>query len=355
MRSVNPLNPRVIVFDNVPRDRLSRRHFVAAGFTRGEPVVELATRDETSQQLRFFVVAFRRACDDTKACTLADQLTELGESGWTSVSLYEDVDLENTALDCLRCHQPGGPGTPRMLRMQELRFPWTHFLAPKRESVTGFELARDLFTAHLPSERLGGVPARLLLDASDPGALSQLLAQEGSADQPNEFPGFTITLEREATGTSATWSALLDKASRAEAIPVPWWGLRVTDEATQAETARAFQQALIDSKPEAIVELRGLHTDEVERATGVRPRTGATGREVLVQACGQCHQAARNQALTRARFDALRLEGNSPQERQLAIDRLRLPERDPLHMPPALCGVLTDDEVQRALDALRSP
>ncbi|MDP1918768.1 MAG: hypothetical protein Q8L14_21145 [Myxococcales bacterium] len=352
IRSVNPLNPRALVFDGLPRDRLSRRRFVAGGFTRGEPIVELVTRDETTQQLRFFVVAATQPCDETASCVLADRLTEEAESGWTSTTLYEDLDLENTALDCLRCHQPEGPGTPRILRMQELRFRWTHFFAPKTQSVTGFEALLDFFTAHLTTERYGGVPGDVVLHASDPNALSQLITQEDSSAQPNEFPGFTIALERESSGQSATWEALAAKAASGEAIPVPWWGLRVTDLENQTAVASQFQRAVRDGRRTDVPELRALHTEEVERATGIRPISNATGREVLVQACGQCHQPRRNQQLTRARFDALRLDAMSPEARQLAADRMRLPEGDPLQMPPAFSTVLTADERARALEAL---
>ena len=352
IRSVNALNPRALVFDGLPRDRLSRRRFVAAGFTRGEPIVELVTRDETTQQLRFFVVVTTRPCDETSSCVLSDRLTEAAESGWTSKTLYEDVDLENTALDCLRCHQPEGPGTPRILRMQELHFPWTHFFAPKTQSVTGFELVRDFFTAHSTSARYGGVPGELVLGASDPNALSQLVTQEESAAQPNEFPGFTIALERDATGVSATWDALAAKAASAEAIPVPWWGLRVTELQAQTVVASTFQRAVREDRLAEVPELRALHTEEVERATGIRPLASASGREVLVQACGQWHQSRRNQQLTRARFDALRLDAMSCEERQLAADRMRLPEEDALHMPPGFSVVLTAEEQARAFEVL---
>ncbi len=351
-RGVNPLNPRAIIFDGVPRDRLSRRRFLALGFTRGEPVVELVTKDETTQALRFFVVVFSQACDATASCTTADRLTEATESDWRSTTLYEDRDLENTALDCIRCHQPEGPGTPRILRMQELRFPWTHFLAPKDQSVSGFELVRDYFTAHTVSEPYAGVPGALVLERSDPNLLSQLLAQEDSGQQPNEFAGFTINLEREATGSSATWTALATRAASGEAIPAPWWGLRVTNPTTQAAAAEQFQKAIRERHHGAVPDLRTLHTEEVERATGVRPLTGATGQEVLVQACAQCHQPKRNQQLSRARFDVLQLSTLSPAERRLAVERMRLPESDVLHMPPSLTTVLTDDERDKAIGVL---
>lgn len=351
-RSVNPLNPRAIIFDGMPRDRLSKRRFLAAGFTRGEPVVELVTRDETTQQLRFFVVAFTQPCDARGTCTTADRLTEAAESGWTSTALYEDVDLENTALDCLRCHQPAGPGTRRILRMQELRFPWTHFLAPRDQSLTGFELSKDFFTAHSSTEQYGGVPSSLILSGSDPNTLSQLIAQEESGEQPNEFPGFSINLERESTGTSPTWDALLTRAASGEVMPVPWWGLRVTEPARQASAAEAYREAVRTQAWAKVPDLRALHTEEVERATGIRPIAHATGREVLTQACAQCHQPARNQQLSRARFDAISLERLPRAVKELAIERMRLLRDDPRHMPPELTNVLTDEELTRAVEVL---
>jgi mono/diheme cytochrome c family protein len=349
-RGVNPLNPRALVFDGVPRERFSSRRFLVAGFTRGEPVVELITRDETTQALRFFVVVFTRPCDADASCTVADALTEATESGWTGVQLFQDVDLENTALDCLRCHQPT---TTRILRMQELRFPWTHFLAPKAESVTGFELVRDYFSAHVPSETYGAIPGRLVEQASDPNTLSQLLAQEDSAAQPNEFPGLTVNLELDSTGTSPTWEALRARAVTGEMIPVPWKGLRVTDPGTQAEVAAQWQRAMLEGRLADLPDLRLPFTEEVERATGVRPTTGIDARALAVEACAQCHQPARNQALTRARFDVTRLDAMSPEERATARDRLLRAEEDPLQMPPSLSFVLSPAERDALLELFR--
>jgi len=353
IRSVNPLNPRALVFDGVPREPYARRRFVAAGFTRGEPIVELATRDETTQALRFFVLAFTRACDLTATCTAADTLTEDTERNWKAVELYEDVDLENTALDCLRCHQPQGPGTPRLLRMQELRFPWTHFLAPASETVSGGQLVDDYFSAHVDTERYGAIPAGLIRQSSDPAVLSQLLAQEDSATQPNEFPGFVINLELQSTGASPTYDALVAGARAGQFIPVPWKELRVTDTTAQSALAAKFKQALISGPRTDVPDVRHLMTEEVERATQVRPSAGATGAALLMESCGQCHQPARNQALTRARFDVTRLGALTAEERALALDRVQRPPEDVLVMPPPFVGVLTDEERTRVLEALR--
>ena len=61
-RSASPINPRVFVFTNPKsKGRLSAparptKDFVAMAFVRGEPLVELASRDRETGELRFFLV-----------------------------------------------------------------------------------------------------------------------------------------------------------------------------------------------------------------------------------------------------------------------------------------------------------
>ena len=50
------------------------------------------------------------------------------------------------AANCSQCHQPGGPGTPKILRMQELQFPWIHFLFNEPQGNT--YLRSDFHAAH---------------------------------------------------------------------------------------------------------------------------------------------------------------------------------------------------------------
>jgi len=101
--------------------------FITMGFVRGEQFAEIIVSDRTTRELFFFLVAFQKACNATNSCTNGDLLTPAVESGWTSFTLYDEVDLQNTIVDCLHCHQTQGPGTQKILRMQELQNPWTHF------------------------------------------------------------------------------------------------------------------------------------------------------------------------------------------------------------------------------------
>src|SRR6185436_14953138 len=128
LRSVNPITPRVFLMTPSPNAQPNPSYQVLA-FSRGEPLVELVANDPAAGTLRFFAVRFHPACEAAAlGCNAADLLTPAIESGWTGYTLYDDEALANTTLDCLACHQPRGPGTPKMLRMQEVLAPWTHWV-----------------------------------------------------------------------------------------------------------------------------------------------------------------------------------------------------------------------------------
>src|SRR5437763_1543258 len=95
-------------------------------------------------------------------CAPGDLLTPAVEKQWRSVSLYEDEDLKNTVFDCRHCHQPNGPSTAKMLRMQERRAPWTHWFRNNANEPGGVTLVQDFQTAHGKSEDYAGIPAELL-------------------------------------------------------------------------------------------------------------------------------------------------------------------------------------------------
>src|SRR5207237_3826920 len=135
-------------------------------------------------------------------------LTSAIERDWTSVTVYEDDDLENTPLDCKQCHQPDGPGTTAMLRMQERLPAHRHFFAAGGE---GRSLAADFFAAH-DQEAYGPIPATMIAK-SDPAQLAALVAAAGFAPQPNEFDSARIAAEEAATGTSPTWQGIYDEAA----------------------------------------------------------------------------------------------------------------------------------------------
>lgn len=351
IREVNPINPRAILFDGVPRAYPRTGEFLALGFTRGEQLVELATRDELSHELRFFIVEFKQGCNET-GCTLEDLLTPRLERDWTTLRVMQDVDLANTVVDCLRCHQPAGPTTNRLLRMQEFSAPWAHFLASATDNPAAGALVSDFRSAHPASEVWAGIPGTRLEKGSEPGMLSSLVAQE-STSQPNEFNSFAINLELQYGNHSSTWDGIAETARRGDAIPVPFFGLRVTHSDRQAEVAARYRQVLAGDTSAPLLDTRTLQTEEAERAMSVRPTVGATGRQMLEQLCQHCHHSKLDQSLSRSRFDVQRLDAMPAAERALAIERLKLPADDVKKMPPIITGELTPEELELAEAALR--
>ncbi|MDP2345148.1 MAG: hypothetical protein Q8O67_29660 [Deltaproteobacteria bacterium] len=124
-RQVSAINPRAILM-KLPEDRLDES-YLAVAYTRGDQLVEIAVTPP-EQETSFYLVRYQRGCDDDGGCGLQDRLLPATERDWTSWSIYDDEDLGNSVFDCLQCHQPGGPGTPRIYRMQELVNPWSHWL-----------------------------------------------------------------------------------------------------------------------------------------------------------------------------------------------------------------------------------
>ena len=63
---------------------------------------------------------------------------------------------------------------------------------------------------------------------SQPGLLSSTIYFAGTRTQPNKFPSSEIEDEVMASGESATWRALYDRAKRGDAISVPFYDVKVT-------------------------------------------------------------------------------------------------------------------------------
>ena len=59
-----------------------------------------------------------------------------------------------------------------------------------------------------------------------------------------------------------------------------------------------------------------------------------------------------DQTITRARFNVDTLDQLDPSEKQLAIQRLMLPDTDAHHMPPVRFHTLSDAERQLVIDEL---
>ncbi len=75
--SVSAINPRILVFPRVDADLKRPDAMTAVGFVRGEPFVELVSRDPSSGDLNFYLLSFEQKCSYASGgCDLASLLTE---------------------------------------------------------------------------------------------------------------------------------------------------------------------------------------------------------------------------------------------------------------------------------------
>jgi hypothetical protein len=347
MRSVNPILPRAFLATPSPNAQPNTNYQVLA-FSRGEPLVELVANDPAGQTLRFFLVRFHPACEAT-GCTHADLQTPTIEAGWTGYTLYDDQTIANTTLDCLNCHQPNGPGTRRILRMQELQNPWAHWFYPERPDT--LQIVQDFQAAH-GSESYAGVPASLVM-GTRPAALTQLLVNNGFGTQPNVFDTTKINGELATTGTSATWAQLYARAVAGLEIPVPYVNNPFDRTTLQARIA-AYQQTMAGALArDQMADASDTFLASALSDMSIRPRAGLDGHGILVHMCQMCHNARLDPTLSRARFNVEQLGQLSRAEKDLAIARLQLPAADRHAMPPARFHELSDAERQLAIDELR--
>lgn len=395
-RSVTAVNPGSVVVSlprGIPPDgspingdpgrRREDGNILSMAFARGDQLVELAVTPPDGE-LRLYLLRYQQPCnsaeerapthgaldqlDDSNAlpalhrgCTPADLLTEETERGWTGWSLYDDSDLANTVLDCLHCHQPEGPGTPRIYRLQEVENPWTHWMASF--TLGGRVLLDDTIEAHGLEGTVAGVPGRFLA-RSNPVVVEDLIRFAGSA-QPNVFPAPEVEREVMASspaqpadngepGTSAAWQEVYARAVRGEAIPPPYHDVKVTDPDKLASATRALRAHRAGSL-EALPDIRDVFDDDALPGMSHRPMSGLSGREILVHACAQCHNPRLDQGLSRAGFDALRLDALSAAQREHAVERMLLPPDHRGHMPPRLFRALSAEERAAAIEALLRP
>lgn len=364
-RSVSQINPRVI---NLRLEVPDRVEMVAVAFVRGEQLAELVVRDRIDKELRFYIVGFRQACNiRPEGCNWGDLLTPAIENDWTEVTLYDEPDVTNTVYDCATCHQPDGPGTPKLLRMQELETPWTHWFFKGTEG--GRALLEDYLAAKGPEEQLAGLPAQEI-DNSHPGSLNMLAAYSGGQRQPNRFESQLIEREVQTSaaalggnqpfdnsvpGESPTWRMAYEQARLGQAMPVPYHDVKASDPQKLAQMTAAYQAYRSGELDRHVLpDLRDvLPSDEARLARmGIMTEPGASGSEVLLQACAQCHNARLDQTTSRARFRA-DLQNMTREEKDLAIERLQLPSDSLLVMPPSRLKLLSLEAKLRAIEELR--
>lgn len=364
-RSVSAINPRFI-YMNAPTDNDPGK-FITFSFTRGEQFAEFVVRNRMTSELTFYLAAYKQDCNDSdQGCTPGDLLTPATESDWRSLDMYVEDDLFNTPLDCMVCHQTQGPGTPKILRMQELEPPWNHWFYNLTDG--GHSLVEDYLAAK-GDEPFAGIAGDEAYQ-SNPGLLSSSLHFQGSGTQPNAFVSAQIEREvRESAaargghqpidnsvpGESPTWNAIYETAKRGEAIPVPYHDVKVTDR----DKLEAMTQAYTDFREgrlakEELPDIRDIYPDDPKLLAnmGFTTEPGLEGKELLVQACSQCHNDRLDQTLSRARFN-VNLDGLSQDERDLAAARIMLPPDDPSVMPPVRVRSLSDEAKQNLVDYLR--
>ncbi len=361
-RQVSAINPRAVLM-NVPEDR-EDQSFIALAYTRGDQLVEIAVTPPTGETA-FYLLRYERGCDDDGTpCSLQQRLLPETESGWTDWSIYDDSDLGNSVFDCLQCHQPGGPGTPRIYRMQELQNPWTHWMGSL--SRGGRTLLLDYRAAHGVDETYAGIPGGLMQNAN-PIVLENFVKRtngDSESEEPNAFPSQAIEDEVRANnpaqpednatpGRSATWNDLYQRAVVGEALPPPYHDIKITDPQKLETMTRAYVDAVAGTLSGNFPDIRKVFRDDALADLSLRPRAGLDGRGILVHMCAQCHNPRLDQSLTRARFDATDLDRQSREEKDAAIARLRLTDDDRFRMPPHFFRDLSDDEIEASVQELQ--
>lgn len=349
-RHVTPLNPRAFLFDR-PSGSGPDGDYAVLTFTRGEPMVELVASDPgAGGALRFFLVRFELPCQASAAgCGNADLYGPGIESGWTGYSIYDDDAVGNTVLDCKQCHQPEGPGTEKILRMQELEGPWAHWFY--EENPQDLATMQDYFAIRA-GEAYAGIPAERV-QPSRPIALQRLLTDNGFGEQRNAFDSAQIASELQAQGRSPTWEAIYAEAVAGRAMPVPYYGIPQTDATRVAAAIAGYRDVMegrapADQMPDPSDVLLGSALDEMS----FEPAPGLGGREILVQMCQHCHNSRLDQTISRARFDVEQLDSLDRAVKDEAIRRLELGSGDRRKMPPQRFHTLSDAQRQRAIDEL---
>lgn len=361
-RLVSPLNPRAIVFTPAANggisayltpDQFQRTPgFVAMAFTRGEQIVELVDRDPKTDDLRFFVVRFEQSCNQrVEGCNSYELFTPAVETSWTTVTVYDDSDLENTPADCNVCHQPDGHGEKRKLLMQARRTPWTHFFRRNRD---GGKMNIERYRrAHDEDEPYAGIPGSEIL-FSDPALLEGLVENEGFIQQPIVIHAEAIErelVEKELTDKpelSLAWQLEYKRALKGEIPGVGFAVVDFFDHARFDRAAKAYKSVMAgrvshDKAPY----LGDMHREELLFRVSLAPKPGGDGRAIMLNMCRRCHNSTRNPALSRARFDIDKLDKLPATVLERARKRLVLPIDDAQRMPPARFGRLSDEEIGR--------
>ncbi|MET0389869.1 MAG: hypothetical protein ABW321_28110 [Polyangiales bacterium] len=357
-RVVSPLNPRAII----------QSENAVMAFSRGVQQVEIAARDAQAYRFNFYLIHFEQSCNAAEGgCKPGDLFTPRIESDWSRVAIQDDEDLKNSPSDCRQCHQRSSrERSDAMLLMRELEGPWTHFFAPDLDDQSalpfnepnGKDLVRDYLAAK-GDEGYAGVPTPILRST-----VGFTLERVVSNAQPLLFQGGVIMNERwpyspegyaATPQRSQTWYAAYDAFKRGEQLALPYYEPRVTDPGKQATLTQAYRDYMSGAlDAQDLPDLAEIFPDDpqVRAEIGLQTEPDAPPVQLLIQACGMCHNDVLDQDLSRARFN-IAIGRLPPREREIAISRLQAPADHPGAMPPRDRRSLDDAARARLIDYLK--
>lgn len=324
------------------------------------PSSKSASHDPTLDTVNFYLVLFDKDCTTNGGCKNSDLLTHKLTEGWSNLREYESsTALNNTIADCRQCHAPDD-SQPQMLRMQEIKPPFTHWFS--MQTTGGKALYEDFHKAHAAGEDYGPIPGALV-DKSDPALMAQMITQAGFGDQPNAFDSAAIEAEvlksaaqqpwsNTPMGASPTWTGIYEAAVAGQFIATPYHDVKVTDPTKLAKMTTAYKNYMAGST-DTLPDIRDVFWDGALRDLGFAPKSGLDGKQLITQMCQQCHHSKLDLTITREKFLTDALDTMTRDEKDLAIKRLQTDVGSRLAMPPALFRTITDDERQLMIQELQ--
>ncbi len=353
-RTTNVLNPRTIIMTPTGAHTDPEPGFVVAAFTRGDRFLEIITDDPKTREIHFFLLTFELPCSLAGGCPPAYLFSPAIEVGWQEVTLYDETDLENTQMDCLRCHISGWRKNPKPKKsplMFELNPLWRHWLYSPVD-YAGWTAKpfgpgpfvtplQDFLDAHGETEPQAGVPGWLKRN-SRPMSLQCLIEGNGYG---NGFDAAAI--DRDGRG-EGMFESFYNKTLASELAAMQLTGeifaapSALTDPADPKliETVSEAYRAFIADPSRPFPDLMSIIPPENVAELGITSPEGIGPAARLVQACTECHHFGLNQTLSRARFH-LSLAGLPVAELREAQRRINLPLEDLEAMPPTRVRELT--------------
>jgi hypothetical protein len=243
--------------------------------------------------------------------------------------------------------------------MQEIVPPFTHWFSAQTDG--GKALLVDFHAAHGHNEDYGPIPAALI-DKGDPSLLAKVVNQAGYK-QPNAFDSQKIESEvthsapaQPATnvpiGASSTWEALYQASVVGKFIPPPYHDVKVTDPVKLTTATNAYK-AWQTGQTTELPDIRDVFLADGCRDMAFAPKADIDGDTMVQQMCAMCHNQNLNMDQTREKFLVDSMATMTRQEKDLAIERINLPNDDRLHMPPVLFRSVTPAEKQLMITALK--